>query len=393
MQNSMLFTTLILLVMTISSCKLDSGGILNPSDKTEPIILEDRYDTDVTLTNHNEDGVDYIATDRIQVFGGKMTIEAGVTIEFEEGTYLVIGIEGRLDAIGTSGEPIRMIAEENEPSWAGIYINTNKANKIHHCIIANAGVGKTHGVFNDFAAAITLDGKVSIENTTISSSGDVGFKINGTSEHEVSSFDGNTIKDCEGFPILTNINFLDELNLADNIFTDNGKNMIGVDDRHADRLTTATTLDALEVPYFFTGEFDLFEDLTLNKGVELIMDSNSFIDHSASGGFRFQIKGTEDDHVVIRGAEAENGYWQGIYITSDNTGNTFDFLDISDGGGKELTFRDGKANISIESEGKLELNDCTSARSGDCEVFLSDFAGKNYQFTNNSPAITKVCGE
>lgn len=389
MKNYLAVTTFAILVLVIPSCTLDLGGGGLKPNEIDPIILEDRYDDDVTLVNHNEDGVDYIATSRIQVFDGKMTIEPGVSIEFEDGAYLVIGIDGRLDAVGTSGEPIRMSAAENEASWAGIYINTSKANKIHHCIIDKAGSGQKHGIFNKNAATITVDGTVGIENTTISGSGDVGLKINNASS-EITSFDGNTIKDSEGFPILTNINFLQALNLSDNTFSNNGTNMIGVEDVHSDRLTTSSVLDGLDIPYFFSGKFHIYEDLILNKGVEIIMDSNSLIDHSASGGFRLLAKGTESDHVIIRGAESEIGYWQGILIRSENR-NVFDYLDISDGGGQRLTFGDGKANISLESNASLELNNCTSARSGDCEVFLSNFAGSNFEFTNNSAAITKIC--
>ncbi len=391
MKKIYLFTALSLLVISISSCKLDNP--LNPIDpKIEPILLQDRYDEDIVLTDHNDDGVDYIASDIVQVFGGKMTIEPGVIIEFEEGAGFEIGIEGRLDAVGTSGEPIRMIAKEGNPSWSGIYINTEKSNKLIHVVIENAGQGKTFGVFNDFSAALTLDGTVSMENSTITKSGDMGIIINDRSATDIREFAGNTIKDCENFPILSNFNYLQALNLSDNSYSDNGRNMVAVTDRYTDRLTVTTELDGLEIPYFLMGDFDLYADLTLNRGVEFVMDQNSVIEHVAGDDFRLQIKGTENDHVVIRGGESENGYWQGLYITSANSSNTFEYLDISDGGGQKLTFGEGKANVSVEFEGDLTMINCTSARSGNCEVFLSRFGGSP-SFTNESPAITNVCEE
>lgn len=124
----------------------------------------------------------------------------------------------------------------------------------------------------------------------------------------------------------------------------------------------------------------------------MVMADNSVLLHDAGAHYRFKIEGTENNHVVIRGEESENGFWQGLYISSKNSGNTFEYLDISDGGGQELTFRDGKANISLELGGILTLNNCTSARSGNCEVYISDF-GDAPVFTNNSPAITSVCME
>jgi len=392
MKSTLLLTTLAFIVLSISSCNLDNP--LGPGDpkNIEPILLEDRYDNDITLTDHNGDGVDYIVADIIEIYGGKMNIEPGVTIEFEDGSGLLVGIEGRLDAVGTSGEPIRMIAKENEPSWSGIYINTTKANKIHHVIIENAGKGESFGVFNEFDAAVTVDGSLSMENSTITKSGEMGLIVNRTDESSIEDFSGNTIKDSENFPIYTNINFLEDLNLAENSFSNNGTNMIAITDRYADRLTRDIELDGLDIPYFLSGEFEIYGNLTLNRGVDFVMDNNTLLDHDAGDDYRFEIKGTESDHVVIRGAESENGYWQGIYITSQNSGNQFEYLDISDGGGKELTFRDGKANIAIDLGGTLTVRDCTSARSGDCEVFLSNFSGTN-TFINESPAITKVCEE
>ncbi|GLR19711.1 hypothetical protein GCM10007940_43270 [Portibacter lacus] len=378
----------------MSSCKLDiGGGIIDNPKKIEPILLKDRYDENITLTDHNEDGVDYIASDEIELYNGTMKIEPGVTIEFADGASIIVGIEGKIDAVGTSGEPIRMIAKTNEPSWAGIYINTNKSNKLHYVQIENAGAGEEYGVYNENAAAITIDGKVSIENTTISKSGDVGVKINDGNASDITSFSGNTIKSCKNFPILTNINYVGALELSNNVFNDNGINMIGIEDTYSDRLNVNTDLEGLEIPYFIQGQFELYANLTLGRGVEFVMDENSVLLHVAGDDYRFEIKGTENEHVVIRGLESENGYWQGIFITSENSGNVFEYLDISDGGGKALTYANAKANISIEQEGKLELNNSTSARSGSCEVLLSNFGGSKYEFINNSPAITKVCEE
>ncbi len=391
MKYTLIFVLSITAILCFQSCGIDT--VPDPMNEAEPILLDDRYDDDITLTNHNENGIDYIVKDGIEVFDGTMLIEPGTTIQFEEGTYLNIGIDGKLDAAGTASEPIRMIAESNTPSWAGIYINTNLSNKLHHVQIENAGEGKSFGVFNDFEAAVTLDGKVSIENTTISKSGDRGLIINSQDNSDISSFSGNTIRDCEQFPIQTHFNYITSLDLTSNQFSNNGKNMIAIVDFYNERMTLPTVMDGLDIPYYFDGKFQIYEDLTINKGAELIMAQNSLIEHEASGDFQFEIAGTEDEHVVIRGEESESEYWQGIFIGSENSKNEFNYLDISDGGSTKLTFRDGKANISMEFSAKLTINECTSARSGECEVFISQFGGNNVEFNNNSPAITKVCTE
>lgn len=391
MKRLIIKTTLFIFILSLTSCSIDpNGGVFGPKE-IEPILLKDRYDNDVTLSDHNQDGIDYIVTSEVEIYGGTMTIEEGVTIQFEDGSSLLVGIEGRLSALGTSSAPIRMIAKENEPSWAGIYINTTKSNRLHHVFIENAGSGKKYGVYNQNAAAVTLDGKASIENTIISKSGDVGVRINNQEASEIVSFSGNTIRDCLGFPILTHLNYIGALDLSSNIFGDNGQNMIAIDDEYNDRLTVNSVIDGIEIPYYIKGELELYADLTLNRGVEFIMEENSALLHDAGNNYKFVIKGTETDHVVIRGEEASNGFWQGISVLSSNNSNVFDYLDISDGGGSKMTFANGTANISLEFDGVLTLNNSTSARSGSCEILLSTFGGKNYNFVNNSPAITNIC--
>lgn len=384
----------ILLLFFMSIYMFSSCDKTDPNDPGNidliPIHLEKRYDENITLTNHNENGVDYIASSKIEIYGGKMTIEPGVTILFEDGAYMIFDIDGSIHAEGTPLEPIRMIGDGSTPTWAGLYISTNLSNSLRYVQIEHAGVGKVHGVFNDYNAAIAIDGSVSIENCTISECGAVGIVANDRNNADIQSFSGNTIKNCNSYPMVMNVNHLVDLDLTSSVFSNNAQNMIALSDEYGDRLESSLTLEELNIPYLVLGTIDLYANLSINAGVEIVMNNNSLLKADSSVDPYLEANGLEGNHVVIRGLETEDAYWQGIYITSNNSKNQWNYVDISDGGGQKLTFEDGKANISIEWDGKLELNNCTSTRSGNCEVFISKFSGSP-ELINNSPAITNVC--
>lgn len=104
------------------------------------------------------------------------------------------------------------------------------------------------------------------------------------------------------------------------------------------------------------------------------MGNNSQIDITSGEDVFLNIQGTQSNRVTIRGKEALSGYWKGIYITITNVKNLFEHLDISDGGASALGWATTKANITVEWDGALKLNNCTSARSNsECDVVISTF--------------------
>ena len=391
-----LSSILLLSVLMLSCGKDDDGGNNGGGNASDPILLECIYSSGITLSNHNEDGIDYIVDCDVEVQNGIFKIDPGTSIQFREGGSIQIEQDGILRALGNSGSPIIMSGTDpGRASWRGIFINSSAgANQLEHVVIEDAGDGEVFGQFTDNHAAVTFQGRLTMRNCTIKNSGDLGvFSEENLDDSTVDMFDNNTITGCKRFPILVNQNHISNMDLTSCTFDENGINMIGMHQDHGDRLTRGTTLEALDIPYFVESGIDLYAPLTLESGVDLVMGNGTFINSITNGNQFLLIQGSQSNHVTIRGQEALSGYWQGIYITRPNAQNIWEYLDISDGGSVVQGFNTTPANITLESDANLVINNCTSARSGSsCDIVLSSFLGMP-TLDNNSPQITSVCQE
>jgi hypothetical protein len=383
--------------LLLTSCgKDDNGGNMGGGNDNAPITLECSHSTDITLTNQNPDGIDYIVDCNLEVGGGLFKIESGTTIQFNEGASLTVDRDGIFRALGSSGSPITLIGtDQGRASWRGIFINTSAgANQLEHVIIEDAGDGEVFGQFTDNHAAVTFQGRLSMRNCTIINSGDIGvFSEENLDESQIDMFDNITISGCKRFPILINQNHISSMDLNSCTFTENGINMVGLHQDHGDRLNLPTTFEALDIPYFIESGIDLYASLTLESGVDIVMGNGAFINSTTNNNQYILIQGSQSNHVTIRGQEALSGFWQGIYITEPNAQNIWEYLDLSDGGSKVQGFNSTPANVTLEMDANLVINNCTSSRSGSaCDIVVSTFSGTPI-LENNSSEIVSVCSE
>lgn len=386
--NFLLFFGIVMIF--ISSCTDPLGDDPSDINLARELISIDQV---TTLVNHR-DGVDYIAKSRVDL-RAKLVIEPGVEIQFEEGAYLDVHSNGAISAEGTASEMIIMTnTGSNFASWPGIVVgSTSASNTLNYCLIEYAGDGEAFGTFNTEQAAVTLvGGRIRMDNCTIKNSGGSGIvTVSSINECTISSFTNNSFIESTNFPIYVSQNYLEDMNLASCTYTDNTRNMIGINSGHQNRLYTKSVWSDLAIPYYVEDGFELYEGLTIEAGTEVIFGNNSFLTVSGSSSFApfLSIQGTQSNHVVLRGEEALIGYWQGVRIDQANAKNILEYTDISDGGSDS----DFKANITLYNRGtNLTINNCTSARSGDCDVLLDDFLGAPI-LTNNSPGITDICNQ
>lgn len=386
------YVIVVCFVLSLFSC----NSIINDPITNAPIDLECSYNSDVTLIDHNPDGVDYVADCLVEVSKGTISIEPGVIIEFKPSAGLEINSEGILIAKSTSGDPIIMQGQSpGTPTWRGIFINSFQANNImEHVEILDAGDGESFMLFEEEHAAITVQGRFSMKNSLIKNSGSNGIVTEEiTDDANFGYFEDNTIEDCTSYPIFISLNSAHEFDFQSCTFSENGRNMVGFQNYHRDRLYDDLVLKSLEVPYFMQSGIDLYAGLTLEAGVDLVMGNNSSIKISSDQVPFLNIQGSQSNRVTIRGNEAISGYWNGILIKTGNSKNIFENLDISDGGGNILGFNDSPANITLEEDGKLTIINSTSARSGsNCDLVISTFFGNDVDLTNQSPEI-EVCTE
>jgi len=380
--------TIFILVLTMSSCDKD---IFNPTPNSKSTIELSSITTETVLKNHKE-GVDYIVKSPLEV-RSKLIIEAGVEVQFEPDTYIYIHSNGSISAEGNASSNIIFTNTGNSvANWSGIIINSKSSlNSLNHCIIEYAGMGMSFGTFNEERSAVTLDGgSVNMNNCIIQKSGSNGFlTISSINDCTILGFQNNQFIENKKFPILVNQNYLPATNLNSCTFIENSKNMIGIKSINKPRLKIKSTWNKLPIPYFIMDGFELYKGLTIEAGTEMIFGNNAYLSvaGSSSNAPYLTLQGTQSNHIVLRGEEALIGYWQGIRIDQGNVKNIFEYADISDGGSNI----DFSANIVLYNENtNLTINNCTSARSGTCDVILDDFLGTPI-LTNNSPEVTKVC--
>lgn len=385
----------LLSIFIISSCTKENengGGVT-----FTPINLECQYQTDTNLTNHNPNGVDYIASCDVEIQDGTFTIEEGTTIQFADGASMIISLDGILKARGKSGNPITMTGTDSgTPTWRGIYINSSiGSNVLEHVNIEDAGDGEEFGQNHGNHASVTVQGRISMSNCIIKNSGNHGiFSEESLSSAQFDNFENNSILQCKKYPILVNQNHISDMNLTSCSVTENGENYIGLHQENGDRLTTSTTLKALETPYLIESGIDLHAGLTLEAGVDIVMGNGAYIDMTSDQNQYLLIQGSQSNHITIRGKEAISGYWKGIYILQPNSLNVWEYLDISDGGSEVQGFNNTSANVTLEKDANLTINNCTSARNGGgCDIVLSLFFSTNPVLENNSPQISAICTE
>ena len=384
------------LLLTLLACNSDDDMTGPGGTDVLAEVLPCRIDADLTLTDRNPNGADYIVDCReLEIYGGTLRIEPGTTIQLTAGSSIDVGQNGRLTAVGTANEKIRFVGADGGTgaSWGYLFFNTpNAGNRLEHVIVENGGAADL--LFFE-RTAIAVEGTVGLNHVTVRYSGGNGFTSNSPlNPVRLTEFRNNTFADNAGYPISVTPNEVGDLDLMSCTFSDNGEELVrvGRDLSSNAALNVESTWSAGPIPYLVHNGIDLREGLTIGAGSELVFESNSYLEVPAfADGSYLTINGTEDQPVIMRGEVSVAGAWPGLLVETSNVRNVFNHLDISDGG--EIfnsPFDVGRGNITLYGEGsRLTLNECTSARA-ECDVVLDNQVGA-VEFTNNSPAITDIC--
>jgi hypothetical protein len=392
------FLYAILITCIICSCTkedLTPGGG-DGGEIDEAILLDCTHTADITLTDHNSDGIDYIVEYDMVIRDGVFSIDPGTTIQFSEGASITAQTNGILRTLGTSGSPILMTGvDQGRASWRGVYIYSDKgSNQFEHVIIEDAGDGEEFGISNNNHGAITLHGRLSMKNCTIKNSGSNGIiSLENVLIGKIDAFENNTITGCEQYPLLIKQDHVANMDLKSCTLTENGINMVGLHQDNSDRLNQKATFEALDIPYFIEDGFELYAPLTIEAGAEVVMGNGSFLNSTRDNNQYPLIQETQSNHVTIRGNEALSGYWEGIYLTEANVQKIWEYLDLSDGGSVVQGKGSLAGNVTVAREANLTINNCTSSRSGvGCDIVLHDFI-ETPTLVDNSPHVSYICEE
>ncbi|MEO0897641.1 MAG: hypothetical protein AAFY71_14650 [Bacteroidota bacterium] len=322
-----------------------------PDPNAETITLDcNGFDVERVLENGPQE-VDYIVPNGCVLdVTGKLTIQPGTVIAFEENAGVGVYDGGSINAVGTVDQEIVLKGMESVKGyWRGIHIETNSINNVFDYVnVSDAGSNYVY-CCNAVASVFLKGGKMKVDNSQIANGGGLGFFANASATIE--SFTNNTITTHEEYPIEMPMALTSNLDGSGSDFSGNEKDFVFITDSD---VNDETVVPALNVPYLLEGNvLDVKEALTLEAGVEIAVEENGGI--GVFDGGSFKTTGTSSNPVIIRGKEASKGYWRGIHIETNSSNNSIDYAQISDAGSDyvyccntigSLYLKDGKCSIT-----------------------------------------------
>lgn len=298
-------------------------------------VLEDIFD--------DPSEVDYRVSSTINV-NAVLTINPGVRIEFASGASMDIESEGSIVAVGTETDSIVFTGETETPGfWDCLYINANNPNnELSYCVVEYAG-----GYHGDIY--VTNQGQLKLTHSSIRYSGSYGLSADGDAKFP--SFASNRFVHNSAAAVELSAAQLGMLDSDTDYALGNTNNYVYV---NSDNVDTDQTWPAINVPYLLNGTTNLNAEVTVEAGATLMFDSGAELDVESNG--KLVAVGTETDSIRFTGALPTEGYWETIYINSNNPGNELSYCSIEYAGG-------WKGNIYITNDGQLKMTHSTSSHS------------------------------
>ena len=270
-----------------------------------------------------------------------LTIAPGATLKFAQGASLTIDAGASINALGTSSSPIVITGAQATPGyWNGIFINSaSESNQFRFCYISFGGAATP---VNKFGANVSLmGGLASFSYCNVSNSLDAGIYVFGTNVNDAASndashfnsFDHNVITTNGSYPLVTYAAGANSIG-SSNFFNGNIKDYIAI--RTENGVTVPIALAPQNVPYQIIQVYGndagvaFANTLTIASGTTIVMGSATSLYTTSTG--TINAVGTSAKPIIIQGLNATAGYWGSIGIQS-NTANTFEYCNISDGGG------------------------------------------------------------
>ncbi len=307
----------------------------------DPLTLEAAMSSNQTLVNRNS-GIDYIVAEDFTIDGNALlTVEPGVTIAFSSvSSSIIVNENAGIRMIGTAIAPIILTGptnNQNEGSWSGVEIKSNRSdNEMAVVQIINAGSDQYFGALYLAGSAL-----LKMHDCTIDGGLGYGLYIN---EGRLSTFTNNTIKNCNKYPIYSEI-LKGIISIeGTNTLTGNTYNSIFINGSTGN--DADVTLHEQTVPYFFNGGYHV------ETGTTLTIEPGCVIEIGAGAGFdasgKLIASGTSSKPITFTGKSKEAGYWGYIEIRSA-LANKLDYCTIEYGGngGYSMLYIDDAAVVSL----------------------------------------------
>ncbi|PQJ36172.1 hypothetical protein BSZ35_17595 [Salinibacter sp. 10B] len=317
--------------------------------QTVTVEISSSIESDRTLSPDNS----YLVTSTICVQNSStLTIEAGVTIEFESDTGLkVCGDGSALVAQGTSSNGILMTGTTNQAGfWQGIGINSsNNNNELSGVTLEYAGSNNLYTFVNGTGGLQLKSGSsITITNTTIRNNSNYGLTAQGNID--LSGFSSNTFADNEKMAMNINAGAMGAPDGASNFGSPvrvNGGSISG----------ETLTVSALNVPYQISGTRQIEDgsDVTVEAGTVMEFESGAGL-KIVGDPTAFKAQGSEAERVLMTGTTKQKGFWQGVGINSANKNNRLEHVTLEYAGSNNLfTFVNGTAGLQLKGGTSVTL--------------------------------------
>ncbi|OQX85180.1 hypothetical protein B6D60_08270, partial [candidate division KSB1 bacterium 4484_87] len=302
----------------------------------------------------------------VSVKNATLTIEAGATILFEAGASLTIGDSARIIADG-SDEPIVFTGAVEAPGfWKFVRFSPGSLADSSQLIRCHFKFG---GGDSLLAATIICDNSDPlISHCTIIDGASNGVIFLGNCQN--ASFFENTIKNCQGAPVL--IDAANVAALGTNFYADNTDNVIRIGDG---QISKDVVWYPQDIPYCCSQGIDL-------KNAHLTLAPGSTLQFEAGQSFRvsdFASLTADGSSEEITFTARDSAGWQGLIIEENANGADIKIArcTIEKGG----TGEDFSANIVVKNNG-ADIYSCKILDSRGCGIYFTtkNFAG---EFANN----------
>lgn len=249
---------------------------------------------------------DFLATDdcdtvdqMVTVRGGRLSIEAGTTLEFAAGAGLRVEEGGSLYARGDDDDPIVLTGADDEAgAWYGVLIDgsTSRDNVVEQTTIESGG----ESVWDDDEAMgpanLTVrQGRIELSDFVLRDGAGYGLALVDDSQLEISGDNEMTGHGEE--PVRTGPNMVGHLT-AQTSYQGNDSDYILVDDG---TVSDDAVWPQFDVPLLIAGTVVIDANLRISGGNELVFEDGAGLELGDDGDL--EMDADDEDDVTIRGDE------------------------------------------------------------------------------------------
>lgn len=371
--------------LTISNANGTSRDkVFITASAAEPLVLDGAITVKTVLKNRisNPNLPDYVVKKNISVTS-ELTIDPGVVIAFARDTRLDINDGGILIAKGTADKKIGFRGvERGKGYWAGIvHRSTSNANELEYAELTDAGSKPLISTIKTGFALLGNNAQISLKQNLFANND--GFGLHAERGTSFRSFDTNTFKNNSEAPVLLDGDLVKTLDENSTFTSGNGRNVIEIfQSTLSATATTETVWKGFKdhTPYRIVGNLSVNGAWKLLPGttIEVARDLVISIENKAY----LSAKGTKESKIVIKGVQANQGYWRGMISYSASAENILEYVEIS-GGGSIPIVSGKKANIAVYgSNARMDIKTSSISNSGGYGIFA------NYQAKVNADIET-----